>query len=561
MNTSFAELAPPPAGDWDWKQPGSVLWTTDETGTVTDGHPRDDEDGKTCSPSQTLKSLCELVVGLPAPAEIQAFRLWLCQEENCPPVLHLLKVGLPAKLRAGLELPLDDSIASWVWQQQSPLIIAAEAETRFPDFARQLHEWGAKYFCAVPLMLANRRLGILGLVSTTRAALASFDLASVQRDVENMANTVRKNGPTRSLPQTPGNHDSEAFGMEEDIASEDSFEGIIGRSPAMGVLRQQIKVVAPTHSTVLVLGETGTGKELIARAIHNLSPRRNRPFIKVNCAAIPTGLLESELFGHERGAFTGAVARRLGRFEMANGGTLFLDEIGDIPPELQPKLLRVLQEREFERIGSTQTTQVDVRIVAATSRDLPGMVADREFRADLYYRLNVFPVSVPALRQRSEDIPLLVRHFVELYAERMEKCVSIVPPVAMEVLLRYAWPGNVRELQNVIERAVILSPGKVLQPSLAELKASAIEPMAAEQGDFSNTTTLKDAQRHHILQALAETNWVIGGPKGAASRLGMQRTTLRAMMQRLGIARAQTENTTAWMRWNSPAMSSAVMIS
>ena len=563
MNTSFEELAPPTAGDWDWKQSGSVLWEADETETVTGDQHGEVEGTNIRPPDQTLlRLLCELVVGLPAPAEVQAFHLWLCQTENCPPILHLLKAGLPAKLRAGLEHPLDDSIADWIWEHQCPLIIAADRETRFPDFARRLHEWGVKYFCAVPLMVANRRLGVLGLASTTRAALAGFDLASVQRGVESMASTVRNKGPARRLPQTHGNPDSEAFGPEEeDISSEDNFEGIIGRSPAMGVLRQQIKVVAPTHSTALILGETGTGKELIARAIHNLSPRRDRPFIKVNCAAIPTGLLESELFGHERGAFTGAVARRLGRFEMANGGTLFLDEIGDIPLELQPKLLRVLQEREFERIGSTQTTQVDVRIVAATSRDLPGMVADREFRADLYYRLNVFPVSVPALRRRSEDIPLLVRHFVELYAQRMDKRVSIVSPEAMDVLSRYAWPGNVRELQNVIERAVILSPGKVLQLSLAELKASAVEPTAADQGDLSNTTTLKDAQRHHILQALAETNWVIGGPKGAASRLGMQRTTLRAMMQRLGIARVQTENTTSWMRWNAPGMASAAMIS
>ncbi len=251
-----------------------------------------------------------------------------------------------------------------------------------------------------------------------------------------------------------------------------SEEGIIGRSAAINALCKHIKVVAPTGSTALILGETGAGKELIARAIHNLSPRRNRPFIKVNCAAIPAGLIESELFGHERGAFTGAVSRRIGRFEMANGGTLFLDEIGDIPVELQPKLLRVLQEQEFERIGSTQTTRVNVRIVAATSRELPRMVAAREFRPDLYYRLNVFPLRVPALRDRSDDIPMLVRHFVEHYSGKANKQVTEVPVEAMEVLVRYHWPGNVRELQNVVERAVILSPGKVLRPSLDELQPS-----------------------------------------------------------------------------------------
>jgi formate hydrogenlyase transcriptional activator len=333
--------------------------------------------------------------------------------------------------------------------------------------------------------------------------------------------------------------DLEDISLEADIESQHNFEGIIGRSAAIRVSQREIKVVAPTGSTVLILGETGTGKELIARAIHNLSPRRARPFIKVNCAAIPAGLIESELFGHERGAFTGALSRRIGRFETADTGTLFLDEIGDIPCELQPKLLRVLQEQEFERVGGTQTTRVNARIVAATSRDLPRMVAAGEFRADLYYRLNVFPLRVPALRERSEDIPLLVRHFVDLYAKSMDRCVTVVPSEAIEVLSRYPWPGNIRELQNVIERAVILSSDKVLRCPLAELKALAAEPTAFDHNDSSHAKTLKDSQREHILQALAETNWVIGGPRGAAARLGLQRTTLTAMMQRLGIYRIQ----------------------
>jgi formate hydrogenlyase transcriptional activator len=283
----------------------------------------------------------------------------------------------------------------------------------------------------------------------------------------------------------------------------------------------------------LILGETGTGKELVARSIHDLSRRRGRPFVKVNCAAIPAGLIESELFGHERGAFTGALGRRIGRFETAHGDTLFLDEIGDLPLELQPKLLRVLQEQEFERVGSTQPTRVDVRIVAATSRDLLRMVADREFRADLYYRLNVLPLRMPALRERTDDIPLLVRHFVELHSARASRCVKEVHPDTMAVLTRYAWPGNVRELQNVIERAVVLSTGKVLRPALEELTHS---PCA---GDTTRLTTLKDAEREHIIQALAATNWVLGGPKGAAARLGLARTTLIAKMQKLGISRAE----------------------
>ena len=274
-------------------------------------------------------------------------------------------------------------------------------------------------------------------------------------------------------------------------------------------------------------------------AIHNLSPRRDRPFVKVNCAAIPAGLIESELFGHERGAFTGALNRRAGRFEMADGGTLFLDELGDIPVDLQPKLLRVLQEQEFERIGSTQTTRVNVRIVAATSRDLPRMVAAREFRADLYYRLNVFPLRVPALRERLEDIPLLVRHFVEVYSRKAGKRVTDVQAETLKTLLGHTWPGNVRELQNVIERAVILSTGNVLRPSLDELQPSSQTEEAVGADRKDHQTTLKDAEREHIIRALAATNWVVGGAEGAAARLGLPRTNLIAKMQKLGITRAQ----------------------
>ncbi len=334
-------------------------------------------------------------------------------------------------------------------------------------------------------------------------------------------------------------HDEEPFDLREPVGPEDKFDDIIGRSDSLRAVLDEVKIVAPTDSTVLILGETGTGKELIAQAIHHRSLRRDRPFVRVNCAAIPSGLLESELFGHERGAFTGAIARKIGRFELANGGTLFLDEIGDIPPELQPKLLRVLQEQEFERLGSTQTMRVNVRVVAATSRDLPQMVANREFRSDLYYRLNVFPVRLPALRERSEDIALLVRHFVHLCSKRMKKCIEQVHQEAVQVLLTYTWPGNVRELQNFVERAVILSPGKVLRAPLAELKQSLACQDACSQGAAPKAMTLKDAERDHIIQALAETNWVIGGPKGAAARLGLQRTTLISKMQRLGISRAQ----------------------
>jgi transcriptional regulator with GAF, ATPase, and Fis domain len=292
----------------------------------------------------------------------------------------------------------------------------------------------------------------------------------------------------------------------------------------------EVERVAPTDSTVLIQGETGTGKELIARAIHNISPRCGRPFVKLNCAAIPFDLLESELFGHERGAFTGAIAQKIGRFEAADKGTLFLDEVGDIPIPLQPKLLRVLQEQEFERLGSARTHQVDVRLLAATHRNLAEMVKRGEFRSDLYYRMNVFPITLPPLRARSEDIPDLVQHFVEIYSRRMGKQIERVPPETMSAFASYEWPGNIRELQNFIERSVILSDGTVLRPPLAELKHS----FGAES---SRAITLQDAERDHILKTLEQTRWVVAGPNGAASRLGMKRSTLYFRMQKLGISR------------------------
>jgi formate hydrogenlyase transcriptional activator len=471
-----------------------------------------------------LQLLSQLAAGLPKLGEIQALQVWLYQPGERTIRLQLLTDDHSAKTRAGVELALDDSIAKWVWQHQRPVIICAEDDSRFPDFVRLLREWGVKYFCAVPLMLANRRIGVLGLASAKREALPNFDLELFQRG---------------EAPEVCDRSREEAICLDGDVSAGNDFEGIIGGSAAIRALCKQIKVVAPTGSTALILGETGTGKELIARAIHNLSPRRGAPFIKVNCAAIPAGLIESELFGHERGAFTGAVNRRAGRFEMADGGTLFLDEIGDIPLELQPKLLRVLQEQEFERIGTSQTTRVNVRIVAATSRDLARMVAARQFRADLYYRLNVFPLRVPALRERSEDIPLLVRHFVGLYSARASKQVTDIPRETMDVLLRYPWPGNVRELQNVIERAVILSPGRVLEACLEELQPSLQKGATVAEEKIEDRATLDEAQREHIMQALAATNWVLGGPKGAGARLGLARTTLIAKMRRLGISRAQ----------------------
>ncbi len=321
--------------------------------------------------------------------------------------------------------------------------------------------------------------------------------------------------------------------LEDEIRTQFRFEEIIGRGPALTSVLRQVETVAPSDSAVVIRGETGTGKELVARAIHDLSSRRKATFVKLNCAAIPAGLLESELFGHERGAFTGAIARRIGRFELAHGGTLFLDEIGEMPLELQPKLLRVLQEREFERLGSSRTMGVDVRIVAATNRDLLQMVRDRQFRDDLYYRLNVFPIVVPPLRERREDIPVLVRHFVQQFARRMRRQITSVPTEAMDLLTSYAWPGNVRELQNLIERAVIVSPGSVLRVPLEELRSTLTQPPSAAPAN----TLLRDAERDHILEALRATNWVLAGPNGAAARLGLKRSTLQFRLAKLGLTR------------------------
>lgn len=317
--------------------------------------------------------------------------------------------------------------------------------------------------------------------------------------------------------------------LEDEIRSEMNFEDIVGRSSALQRALREVEIVAPTDSGVLILGETGTGKELIARAIHNRSDRRHQAFVKLNCAAIPSGLLESELFGHEKGAFTGAIMRKAGRFEVADKGTLFLDEVGDIPLDLQPKLLRVLQEREFERLGSTRTQQVDVRVIAATHRDLKKMVEDGQFRSDLFYRLHVFPLSVPPLRERSDDIPILVRYYVDKYARRLNRRIETIPPQAMQVFCSYPWPGNVRELQNFIERAVILSPGPVLRAPLAELKRD--EPQTPQL----KLDTLEQIEREHVLKAIKESNWVIGGPHGAAARLGMKRTTLAYRIRKLKI--------------------------
>jgi len=353
-------------------------------------------------------------------------------------------------------------------------------------------------------------------------------------------------GTQTFLGELNGDLAQEKLYPEGEIRADMNFDEIVGKSAALRWLLHQVETVAPTESTVLICGETGTGKELVARALHNLSPRRSNAFVKVNCAAIPAGLLESELFGHERGAFTGAIAQRIGRFELANRGSIFLDEIGDVSLELQPKLLRVLQEREFERLGSTRTLRTHARLIAATNRDLAAMVMEQKFRSDLFYRLNVFPIRVPPLRERREDIPILVSYFVSKFARHMNKRIESITSETMSALCNYRWPGNIRELQNVLERAVILSSGPVLKVALSDLSANRrlikeSDPAKPEnQGNLRRL--LEETERQRILEALDETRWVIAGPRGAAAQLGVKRSTLQARILKLGIARSIREN-------------------
>jgi formate hydrogenlyase transcriptional activator len=393
---------------------------------------------------------------------------------------------------------------------------------------------GVQSLCHVPLISRNRTVGLLTLARLAPVAFSSKDLTFLGLIANQVAIAVENALAYHEIAELKDRLAQEKLYLEDEIRSELNFEEIVGRSPSLRKVLQEIETVAPTGSTVLIYGETGTGKELIARAIHNLSERSRGAFVKLNCAAIPTGLLESEMFGHEKGAFTGAVAQRIGRFELANRGTVFLDEIGEIPLELQPKLLRVLQEREFERLGSSHTLRTDARLIAATNRDLGQMVEDQKFRADLYYRLNVFPVHVPPLRERPDDIPLLVRHFVQQFARKMGKSIDTIPSDTMNVLTRYHWPGNIRELQNLLERAVILSTGPVLKVPVKDLPVQAVP--AAAGGKME---TLEAAERRHILDALEASNWVIAGPRGAAAALGLKRSTLQARMDKLGIRRAR----------------------
>ena len=447
--------------------------------------------------------------------------------------------GAPAPIQEGFEPPEQDEGPMGVFRTGEALVLTREelrnAPVR-PDVDAVVH---------LPLKGRDGILGVLSL-GKRQGIFDAQDMPFLTQIAHQVTIAVENARAFGEVAEQKNKLTQEKLYLEDEIRSELKFEDIVGRSEALRNVLQQIETVAPTDSTVLIYGETGSGKELIARAVHNLSARKANAFVKLNCAAIPTGLLESELFGHERGAFTGAIAQRVGRFELANHGTMFLDEIGEIPVELQPKLLRVLQEREFERLGATRTLRTDARLIAATNRDLEALVGEGKFRSDLYYRLNVFPVRVPSLRERPEDIPLLVRHFVQEFSRRLGKVIDAIDSDAMSALTRYAWPGNIRELQNVIERAVILTSGPVLNVRTEDLRA-ANQPPAAPAGSSADGNgtqaspnrnireALEEAEREQILSALEKANWVVAGREGAAARLGMKRSTLQSRMQKLGI--------------------------
>ena len=410
---------------------------------------------------------------------------------------------------------------------------------------------GLKTCCILPLTSRGRMHGVLLLGRRDENTFSREDVRFLMQVASQVAIAVENALAYQKIAELKERLTQEKLYLEDEIRTELNFEEIVGKSAVLRRVLKQVATVAPTDSTVLIYGETGTGKELVARAIHNLSSRQTNAFVKLNCAAIPMGLLESELFGHEKGAFTGAIAQRIGRFELADRGTVFLDEVGEIPLELQPKLLRVLQEREFERLGSTRTLTTDARLIAATNRDLGSMVQEQKFRSDLFYRLNVFPVRVPSLRERPEDIPILVRHFAEQCARRMNKKIETISTETLTQMRQYHWPGNIRELQNVIERAVILSSGPVLNVPLSEFQSSVAPPAASGAGHSSTRlelsagkdmrNVLEETERKHILNVLSQTNWVVAGPNGAAVRLGMKRSTLQLRMRKLGLSRENAQ--------------------
>ena len=432
-----------------------------------------------------------------------------------------------------LRLSLDDTVSGQVFRTREPVVVSRLTEAAdTPGTVRNLTAIGMQSGCWVPLVHHEKTIGVLSIVSRMEGGIGQHEADTLARMANQIAMAVDNTMAFQRIAELRDQLRQQKQYLEEEINLENRYEDIVGDSKGLRQVLKEIETVAPTTATVLIQGETGTGKELLARAIHRLSPRRERTFIKLNCAAIPAGLLESELFGHEKGAFTGAIARKMGRLELAHEGTLFLDEVGELPLDLQPKLLRALQEREIERIGGTRPIAVDVRLIAATNRDLAQMVAEKQFRSDLYYRLKVFPVFAPPLRDRASDIPELVRHFVATHSRRMGKTIESIPAETMKALTRWPWPGNIRELENFIERAVILTRGPALYVPLAELETAAVAELETQE-----SATLHEAEREHILRVLRDSKGQIGGEDGAAARLGLKRTTLNSKLKKLRIER------------------------
>ena len=471
-----------------------------------------------------------LSAGLRNIIQSDAAVLWLPESERDEVRVHA--VDFPEGkgfFNEGLVCPMSGSIPGRVFSTSKPFLFSGIPTWVNSATHDVLTNEGLESGCGLPLIRGDAVIGILNLACFRENAFTEQDVELLGQIADQVAIAVENALRHRQVTESSERLEKQRLYLEDEMRREYDFGEIVGKGSALKNVLKHVQKVAPTDSTVLILGETGTGKQLLARAIHSLSSRRDRTFVSVNCASIPAGLLESELFGHEKGAFTGAIARQVGRCELADKGTLFLDEVGDIPLELQSKLLRVLQGQEFERLGSTRTIRVDFRLVAATNRDLAEMVEKSAFRSDLYYRLNIFPIEAPPLRERQEDIPLLVWHFVRKNAQRMNKKIETIREEDMEALIHYTWPGNVRELQNLVERSVILTAGTVLhRPFLAEPKRVSVPPTAG---------TLAEAEREHILHALRNTDWVIGGPEGAAARLAVRRTTLLYKMRRLGIFR------------------------
>jgi formate hydrogenlyase transcriptional activator len=442
--------------------------------------------------------------------------------------------------RGDVRIPMDGSPAGEAFRTREPVIIESLKDSKFDsEGVRHLTSLGMRSGCWVPLVHRGEAIGALAVSSKLENAFSMKDAEMLEEFADQVAMAVNNAVAFKQIAELSDRLNQEKQYLEEEINLENRFEDIVGESTGLRQVLREIETVAPTDATVLIQGETGTGKELLARAIHRLSNRADRTFIKLNCAAIPAGLLESELFGHEKGAFTGAIARKMGRLELAHEGTLFLDEVGEMPLDLQPKLLRALQEREIERIGGTRPIAVNVRLIAATNRDLTKMVQEKTFRADLYYRLKVFPIFAPPLRERRSDIPMLVRHFVATHSRRMGKVIETIPDATMEALVHWKWPGNIREIENLLERAVILTRGKVLYVPLAELETPMGEDEDEAEQETGEPATLHAAERDHILKVLRECKGLIGGPDGAAERLGLKRTTLNSKMKKLRIERKE----------------------